>query len=190
MIPVQGVQNQTIAVLGLGRSGRATVAALVAGGARVVVWDDGADTRAQAEQDGMTVLDLTREAHWDGIEGLLANAFNDIVAADRQIARELDRVGDTVGRQGRLRERINVINRQGAWLLMEQSVNRLLDDLVPKMLPLSTLQKVLQNYLILLHFILLSLYLVYYGLLLIHYTITKRKIILLHIILAMELLLS
>ncbi len=35
-----------------------------------------------------------------------------------------------MGRQGRLRERINVINRQGAWLLMEQSVNRLLDDLV------------------------------------------------------------
>ncbi|PZO65346.1 MAG: hybrid sensor histidine kinase/response regulator [Pseudoxanthomonas suwonensis] len=75
-------------------------------------------------------FDVTLPAHWDGIEGLLANAFNDIVAADRQIARELDRVGDTVGRQGRLRERINVINRQGAWLLMEQSVNRLLDDLV------------------------------------------------------------
>ncbi|WP_191569384.1 UDP-N-acetylmuramoyl-L-alanine--D-glutamate ligase [Paracoccus yeei] len=73
MIPVQGVQNQTIAVLGLGRSGRATVAALVAGGARVVVWDDGADTRAQAEQDGMTVLDLTREAHWDGIDALITS---------------------------------------------------------------------------------------------------------------------
>ena len=28
MIPVQGVENQTIAVLGLGRSGRATAAAL------------------------------------------------------------------------------------------------------------------------------------------------------------------
>ncbi|MEG4641766.1 hypothetical protein VB636_02760 [Paracoccus sp. APAP_BH8] len=33
MIPVQGVENQTIAVLGLGRSGRATAAALAAGGA-------------------------------------------------------------------------------------------------------------------------------------------------------------
>ena len=49
MIPVQGVENQTIAVLGLGRSGRATVAALAAGGANVVVRDEGADTREEAE---------------------------------------------------------------------------------------------------------------------------------------------
>ncbi len=28
-------------------------------------------------------FDVTLPAHWDGIEGLLANAFNDIVAADR-----------------------------------------------------------------------------------------------------------
>ena len=35
MIPVQGVTGQTVAVLGLGRSGRATAAALVAGGADV-----------------------------------------------------------------------------------------------------------------------------------------------------------
>ncbi|UXU75256.1 MULTISPECIES: UDP-N-acetylmuramoyl-L-alanine--D-glutamate ligase [unclassified Paracoccus (in: a-proteobacteria)] len=73
MIPVQGVEGQTIAVLGLGRSGRATVAALAAGGARVVVWDDGADTRAQAEADGLTVLDLTRDQNWDGIAALITS---------------------------------------------------------------------------------------------------------------------
>ena len=73
MIPVQGVDNQTIAVLGLGRSGRATAAALVEGGAQVVVWDDGADTRAQAEADGMRVLDLTREVNWDGIRSLITS---------------------------------------------------------------------------------------------------------------------
>lgn len=32
MIPVEGVEGQTIAVLGLGRSGRATAAALIEGG--------------------------------------------------------------------------------------------------------------------------------------------------------------
>ncbi|MBT0779792.1 UDP-N-acetylmuramoyl-L-alanine--D-glutamate ligase [Paracoccus sp. pheM1] len=73
MIPVQGVQNQTIAVLGLGRSGRATAAALAAGGARVVVWDDGLDTREQAAADGMIVLDLTRDANWDGISALITS---------------------------------------------------------------------------------------------------------------------
>ena len=73
MIPVQGVENQTIAVLGLGRSGRATAAALTEGGASVVVWDDGADTREKAAADGMTVLDMTREANWDGIAALITS---------------------------------------------------------------------------------------------------------------------
>lgn len=73
MIPVQGVENQTIAVLGLGRSGRATAEALAAGGAHVVVWDDGADTREQAQADGMNVLNLTRDASWDGISALITS---------------------------------------------------------------------------------------------------------------------
>ena len=73
MIPVQGVENQTIAVLGLGRSGRATAAALTEGGANVVVWDDGVDTRNKAAADGMTVLDLTREANWDGVAALITS---------------------------------------------------------------------------------------------------------------------
>ncbi|HWL55556.1 MAG TPA: UDP-N-acetylmuramoyl-L-alanine--D-glutamate ligase [Paracoccus sp. (in: a-proteobacteria)] len=73
MIPVQGVENQTIAVLGLGRSGRATAAALAAGGANVVVWDDGVDTRDAAEVEGMRVLDLTREQSWEGVSALITS---------------------------------------------------------------------------------------------------------------------
>ncbi|QFG36993.1 UDP-N-acetylmuramoylalanine--D-glutamate ligase [Paracoccus pantotrophus] len=73
MIPVQGVENQTIAVLGLGRSGRATAAALAAGGAHVVAWDDGVDTREQAQADGLRLLDLTRDQNWDGIAALIAS---------------------------------------------------------------------------------------------------------------------
>jgi len=73
MIPVQGVENQTIAVLGLGRSGRATAAALAAGGAHVVAWDDGADTREQAEAEGLRILDLTRDASWEGVSALITS---------------------------------------------------------------------------------------------------------------------
>ena len=74
MIPVQGVQNQTIAVLGLGRSGRATAAALREGGATVVAWDDSAETRAQAESEGLQLLDLTRDAGWrDRIDALITS---------------------------------------------------------------------------------------------------------------------
>ncbi|MDO5647045.1 UDP-N-acetylmuramoyl-L-alanine--D-glutamate ligase [Paracoccus sp. (in: a-proteobacteria)] len=73
MIPVQHVENQTIAVLGLGRSGRATAAALTAGGAHVIAWDDGVDTRAQAEQDGIAITDLTRDSGWDGVRALIVS---------------------------------------------------------------------------------------------------------------------
>ncbi|AUM73235.1 UDP-N-acetylmuramoyl-L-alanine--D-glutamate ligase [Paracoccus jeotgali] len=73
MIPVQGVNGQTIAVLGLGRSGRATAAALAAGGARVVVWDDGHDARLNAEAEGLELRDLTGAAGWDDIAALITS---------------------------------------------------------------------------------------------------------------------
>ena len=41
MIPVQGYDGKTVAVLGLGRSGRAAAISLAAGGAKAVFWDDG-----------------------------------------------------------------------------------------------------------------------------------------------------
>ena len=73
MIPVQGVEGQTIAVLGLGRSGKATAAALAAGGATVVAWDDGVDTRQAAAADGLTIADLTRDDAWAGVAALITS---------------------------------------------------------------------------------------------------------------------
>ncbi|MFC3631913.1 UDP-N-acetylmuramoyl-L-alanine--D-glutamate ligase [Paracoccus angustae] len=73
MIPVQGVEGQTVAVLGLGRSGKATAAALAAGGATVIAWDDGTDTRAAAAADGLTIADLTRDDAWAGVAALITS---------------------------------------------------------------------------------------------------------------------
>ncbi|CAM3503077.1 UDP-N-acetylmuramoyl-L-alanine--D-glutamate ligase [Paracoccus nototheniae] len=73
MIPVQGVENLTVAVLGLGRSGTATAAALSAGGAQVIAWDDGNDTREAAEAQGIRIVDLTRDANWQGVTALIVS---------------------------------------------------------------------------------------------------------------------
>ena len=73
MIPVEGVEDQTIAVLGLGRSGKATAAALAAGGAHVIAWDDGNDTREAAQADGLRIVDLTRDDSWHGVTALIAS---------------------------------------------------------------------------------------------------------------------
>ncbi|GHA81570.1 HAMP domain-containing protein [Cognatilysobacter bugurensis] len=81
-----------------------------------------------AMRDGDFSVQLPR--HWDGLEGRLADAFNQIVAHNRRLAAELDRVGDKVGREGQTRQRIQPGPGAGAWTQMERSVNELIDDLV------------------------------------------------------------
>ncbi|MGH8118132.1 MAG: HAMP domain-containing protein, partial [Rhodanobacteraceae bacterium] len=67
---------------------------------------------------------------WDGLEGKLADCFNDIVEANQRMARELERIGHRVGKQGKTRQRISLVGRGGAWEGMEHSVNGLIDDLL------------------------------------------------------------
>ncbi|MDP4031448.1 MAG: UDP-N-acetylmuramoyl-L-alanine--D-glutamate ligase [Pseudorhodobacter sp.] len=73
MIPVQGFDGQKVAVLGLGRSGLATAAALQAGGATALLWDDSADIRACAEARGFPLHDLSRAAALDGVACLVVS---------------------------------------------------------------------------------------------------------------------
>ncbi len=73
MIPVRGYAGQTVAVLGFGRSGRTAVAALVAGGADAIVWDDSAATRDTAEAEGFAVRNLTKPAAFAGVAALIVS---------------------------------------------------------------------------------------------------------------------
>ena len=67
---------------------------------------------------------------WDGVHGKLADAFNDIIAANERMASELERIGYTVGKQGKTRQRFSLGGRGGAWETMEGSVNSLIEDLL------------------------------------------------------------
>jgi len=73
MIPVQGYEGQTVAVLGLGRSGRATALSLREGGANPVVWDDGQAAREAAHDAGFDVVDLSKHGAFDGIAALIVS---------------------------------------------------------------------------------------------------------------------
>jgi HAMP domain-containing protein/CheY-like chemotaxis protein/signal transduction histidine kinase len=68
--------------------------------------------------------------NWDGIEGKLADALNEIIFNSGRLADELARVGDAVGKRGRTGERVDGASRRGAWGAMERSVNTLVDDLL------------------------------------------------------------
>jgi HAMP domain-containing protein/CheY-like chemotaxis protein/signal transduction histidine kinase len=65
-----------------------------------------------------------------GLAGKVADTFNEIVSANQRLARELERVGQIVGKDGKTRHRMSSERRSGAWGAMEQSVNTLIDDLL------------------------------------------------------------
>ena len=67
---------------------------------------------------------------WTGLGGKIADTFNDIVAANQEMAEELKRVGQVVGKEGRIRERTKFHESRGAWGQMEVSVNTLIEDLL------------------------------------------------------------
>src|SRR3569833_1126985 len=69
-------------------------------------------------------------ADHQGIAGKIADTFNDIVAANERMSRELERIGEVVGREGRTRHRVKFSLPNGAWSEMESSVNTLIDDLL------------------------------------------------------------
>ena len=65
-----------------------------------------------------------------GLEGKIADTFNEIVAANERMASELAHVGQVVGREGKTRTRVKFGLQSGSWAAMEASVNDLVDDLL------------------------------------------------------------
>ncbi len=70
MIDLSPYRGQTIAVMGLGKSGLATARALKHSGADVIAWDDQAVRREAAAKEGIRIADLAKEA-WEGIAFLV-----------------------------------------------------------------------------------------------------------------------
>jgi UDP-N-acetylmuramoylalanine--D-glutamate ligase len=89
MIPVIGFDGQTVAVLGLGRSGLSAARALREGGARALCWDDNPAARAAAEAEGFAPRELAGPGGFDGVSWLVVSpgiphlypAPNPVVAA-------------------------------------------------------------------------------------------------------------
>jgi HAMP domain-containing protein/CheY-like chemotaxis protein/signal transduction histidine kinase len=84
--------------------------------------------KLQAVRDGNFSVRLP--GSWIGLPGKIADTFNEIVAANQQMAKELRRVGQVVGKEGRTRERTRFDESRGAWGEMEVSVNTLVEDLL------------------------------------------------------------
>ena len=82
----------------------------------------------QAVRDGDFSVRLPSDQ--TGLAGKVADTFNEIVASNQRLAREIERAGQMVGKDGRTRHRVTIDRRVGAWGEMENSVNTLIDDLL------------------------------------------------------------
>jgi UDP-N-acetylmuramoylalanine--D-glutamate ligase len=70
MIPARAFAGKTVAVFGLARTGLGAVRALVAGGTRVIAWDDDSAARDLGGQEGADLMPW-REWPWEQISALV-----------------------------------------------------------------------------------------------------------------------
>jgi len=65
-----------------------------------------------------------------GVDGKIADAFNEIIAVSERRARETARVSRAVGKEGKLKQRMSVPGVAGQWADEVGAINTLIDDLV------------------------------------------------------------
>ena len=67
---------------------------------------------------------------WVGVAGKVADTFNDVIAMNQKLARELDRISRVVGKEGRITQRASIGDVSDCWAESIGSVNALIGDLV------------------------------------------------------------
>jgi HAMP domain-containing protein/signal transduction histidine kinase/DNA-binding response OmpR family regulator len=67
---------------------------------------------------------------WTGMQGKLAETFNDVVDLNERMAEELQRLRQKVGKEGKLKQRAAMSDVRGFWRDQIHYVNALIDDLV------------------------------------------------------------
>src|SRR5678809_706650 len=67
---------------------------------------------------------------WEGIEGEIAEAFNQTIDRKESMLKEVTRLSSIVGKEGRLKQRMSVPGAVGSWAAENESINILIDDLV------------------------------------------------------------
>src|SRR3989440_9680001 len=77
-----------------------------------------------------------------GIDGEIAQAFNDVVEMNEKVTDEFARIRDEVGREGQINQRVRLPAATGSWADCVDSVNALIGDLVR---PTSEMARVIES---------------------------------------------
>src|SRR5947209_18577198 len=62
---------------------------------------------------------------WTGLSGKVADTFNAVIGTNQRLARELDRIGRVVGKEGRTNQRATIGDVSNCWADAIGSVNGL-----------------------------------------------------------------
>jgi HAMP domain-containing protein/CheY-like chemotaxis protein/signal transduction histidine kinase len=65
-----------------------------------------------------------------GTAGKISDTLNEIIEMNERLATEIERISSVVGKDGKLNQRVNVMNAQGQWAVFPDAVNSLIGDLV------------------------------------------------------------
>src|SRR5881392_1098436 len=63
---------------------------------------------------------------WTGVAGKIADTFNEVIANNQRMTKELDRIGRVVGKEGRITQRASLGDVPNSWADAIQSVNGLI----------------------------------------------------------------
>src|ERR1700722_12429857 len=67
---------------------------------------------------------------WVGIDGRIAEAFNQAIDHEEYLSKEIARLSVAVGKEGRLKQRLSAPGLIGGWASKAEFINTLVDDLV------------------------------------------------------------
>jgi HAMP domain-containing protein/signal transduction histidine kinase/CheY-like chemotaxis protein len=65
-----------------------------------------------------------------GVKGRIFDTLNEIISLNEEMMREFTKAGNTIGKQGKLTQRIEIPNAKGTWAAGVDSLNALISDLV------------------------------------------------------------
>src|SRR5690349_14085099 len=65
-----------------------------------------------------------------GLTGKICDTLNEIISLNEKMMTEFTKAGNTIGKQGRLNQRIELPNARGGWRTGVESLNILISDLV------------------------------------------------------------
>src|SRR5205823_1548813 len=84
-------------------------------------------------------------ADWTGLAGKVADTFNEVIAINERMSRELERIGREVGTEGKLGGQAKVKGVAGTWRDLTENVNLMAGNLTAQVRNIATVTTAVAN---------------------------------------------